>query len=90
MPSSSAEPDILDGIFAIRHSQPDMATPSAETDARVSKVCSKPTERSVDPSNPGSTRPQDTKGHLQLLDLPLDILKDIVKEVSASPPPARA
>ncbi|KAL8634564.1 MAG: hypothetical protein Q9228_007841, partial [Teloschistes exilis] len=57
-----------------------MATPSAEVDARVSKVCSKPTEKSVDRSNPGLACPQDKKGHLQLLDLPLDILKDIVKE----------
>lgn len=86
MPSSPAEPDFLDGIFAVRHCQPNMAIPSAQSSGTVSKVYSKPTEMSADRSNSGPARPRNKKDPLQLLDLPLDILKDIVREVIASPP----
>ncbi|KAL9577337.1 MAG: hypothetical protein Q9212_006426, partial [Teloschistes hypoglaucus] len=81
MPSSPAEPDILDGIFAIRPCQPNMTIPSTQAIGTVSKVDSKPTEMSADRSNSASARPTNKGDPLQLLHLPLDILKDIVREI---------
>ncbi|KAL9580077.1 MAG: hypothetical protein Q9203_006451, partial [Teloschistes exilis] len=59
-----------------------MAIPSAQSSGTVSKVYSKPTEISANRSESGPARPRNNKDPLQLLDLPLDILKDIVREFS--------
>ncbi|KAL8688656.1 MAG: hypothetical protein Q9218_005488 [Villophora microphyllina] len=81
MPYSSAGPDILEGIFTAMQPQPDMADPCTNVDVEVNKVHRKPTEKPASQSL-GPAGASDKKECLELLDLPLDILKDIVKEVT--------